>query len=468
MLLWRCGLAVDSSVDSGVSCMNIFSRMFLFSTFLLWGCGPEHDKGSELKKARTTAKLFDVMDYSPYRHGQAPGGAEPTLSEIREDLALIKQISPEIRIYGMGPVADNILLAAKELGLGVHLGAWLSYDGRAGMSTADLEDMSASMTPANREQINWLLAAVTKDSQKTLIKSLIVGSETQYRREMSDERLADHLRFVRASLKASGLASYEVTTAQIYADYSPTLVENVDYVLYHVHPLWEQVKVEEAAAAVIRSWKDLRSKLQVWDRQGHPGFATKPLVIGETGWATEGQAIGAAVPSEENQYRFLVDLQKQAQAYTQESGEVMSIMYFDAFDEDWKKDEGSVGNSWGLYDIQRQPKLALRKLLGLPEPKPVNPERPEVPSPSPVLPGTKLFGVEVSGGTMTFFVQKAKWADLHYRINGGAQQNIRMQAKGEVLSFELNGLRALDRVSYFFTYESDAVKDSPWTDATAQ
>ncbi len=441
---------------------------------LLTACGQSSPESQELAQNSKKAELFEVVDYSPYRHNQGPGGAEPTAQEIREDLRLLKQVTSEIRVYGMGPLTQTILALAESEGLGVHIGAWLSYDPAAAVAESkptSLSDLKSQMPSANLSQIESLIDTAKQyaqgpESKRQVIRSLIIGSETQYRHEMSDERLVNYISYVRQSLLASGISSYKITSAQIYSTYSPVLAQAVDFVLYHVHPLWEEVPISDAADAVICSWTLMRKQLGQWEQQGYKGLAKKPMVIGETGWATRGNALGQAQPSEDNQLTFLKDLAVKVQTYQKTSGELMHIMYFDAFDEDWKHDEGSVGDSWGLYDINRKPKRALRSLLNLPEDQGANPP----PAPDrikpPVIPASEAFGTKVSDGKLVFFVNQADWVDLHYKINGGAQQNLRMPRINDSFVFELGSLKAQDSVDYFFTIGASQVKDSPWARAT--
>jgi hypothetical protein len=112
----------------------------------------------------------------------------------------------------------------------------------------------------------------------------------------------------------------------------PELAKEVDFILVHIHPYWEAKEAGEAADYVVEKWKELRK-----------AFPDKEIVIGETGWPSAGEAIGDAVPSEENQEKFLsrfLDLAGQNN---------IRYFYFEAFDEKWKdKFEGKVGSHWGI------------------------------------------------------------------------------------------------------------------------
>lgn len=71
---------------------------------------------------------------------------------------------------------------------------------------------------------------------------------------------------------------------------------------------------------------------------------------------------------------------------------------------------------------------------------------------------TELYGVEAAGAeNIAFFVNTSAWADVHYVVNGGVQQNIRMTQTGTSNVFTASGINSGDSVEYFFTYwDTDA------------
>jgi len=84
--------------------------------------------------------------------------------------------------------------------------------------------------------------------------------------------------------------------------------------------------------------------------------------------------------------------------------------------------------------------------------------------------GCSLFGLTVTGGSsIEFFVNTSAWADVHYRINGGAQQNLRMAQSGGVNTYNVSGLAPGDVVTYFFTYwnaSDNSAVDTAWATYT--
>ena len=72
-------------------------------------------------------------------------------------------------------------------------------------------------------------------------------------------------------------------------------------------------------------------------------------------------------------------------------------------------------------------------------------------------------GMEYAGSdTATAYVNDSSWTDIHYSVNGGGQQNVRMTQNGEKATYTIHGLNAGDSVKYWFTHcnTSGYVKDT--------
>ncbi|CAM4006031.1 glycoside hydrolase family 16 protein [Pseudoalteromonas byunsanensis] len=63
------------------------------------------------------------------------------------------------------------------------------------------------------------------------------------------------------------------------------------------------------------------------------------------------------------------------------------------------------------------------------------------------------FGIsQLSTKSIRFYVNSNQWADVHYQINGGVQQNVRMNMNSGQNELVINGLNIGDEISYWFTY----------------
>jgi hypothetical protein len=59
---------------------------------------------------------------------------------------------------------------------------------------------------------------------------------------------------------------------------------------------------------------------------------------------------------------------------------------------------------------------------------------------------------QTSSTTLQFTTTTGSWADVHYIVNNGAQQNVRMRLDGTTNTYTAGGLKIGDVVKYSFTY----------------
>jgi len=73
-----------------------------------------------------------------------------------------------------------------------------------------------------------------------------------------------------------------------------------------------------------------------------------------------------------------------------------------------------------------------------------------------------------SGSSVKFFVNGAAWADIHFKVNGGAQQNVRMIHNADNSNtYDLGSLPAGARVSYSYTIGlAQGAQDTAWAEFT--
>ena len=75
----------------------------------------------------------------------------------------------------------------------------------------------------------------------------------------------------------------------------------------------------------------------------------------------------------------------------------------------------------------------------------------------------------LSCSQVQYWANGVGWADLHYTVNGGGQQNVRMIQSGTSATYTVSGLSSGATVRYFFTYVpagSSAAVDTAWTSMT--
>ncbi len=289
-----------------------------------------------------TAKPMSVVAYSPYRDGQAPGGAQPSKEDVKADLMMLKPYVDGVRVYGTDGANSYIPALCDELGIDLHIGAWI--DGIA----SDEPNVHA-------------LATVVKENHAS-IKTAIVGNEVLARSAknlMTEEKLLALINIFKADIGA-GAHTYKLAAADTYPQWMlmrPNLAAAVDVVIWHTYGWWSGVDVANAYPLISSRYDDML--------KAYPG---KSLILGETGWPSAIDHMSTdktttAVGSEANQTKFysdaLVGMRKRN----------LPMWMFSSIDEKWKgtSGEGEVGAHWGIWDSARQPKAAVAAIVALPK-----------------------------------------------------------------------------------------------------
>ncbi len=289
-----------------------------------------------------TAKPMSVVAYSPYRDGQAPGGAQPTKEDVKADLMMLKPYVDGVRVYGTDGANAYVPALCDELGIDLHIGAWI--DGIA----SDEPNVHA-------------LATIVKENHPS-IKTAIVGNEVLARSAknlMTEEKLLALINTFKADIGA-GAHTYRVAAADTYPQWMmmrPNLAAAVDVVIWHTYGWWSGVEVATAYPLVSKRYDDMLA--------AYPG---KPMILGETGWPSAVDHMSTdktttAVGSEANQTKFYTD------ALVGMRKRNLPMWMFSSIDEKWKatSGEGEVGAHWGIWDSARQPKAAVAAIVALPK-----------------------------------------------------------------------------------------------------
>jgi exo-beta-1,3-glucanase (GH17 family) len=264
------------------------------------------------------AKL-QCVSYAPFRNGQTPliPSTLITAEQVEQDLAQLAKVTDCIRTYSIENGQDIIAGIAKRFGLKVIQGIWLS-----------------SNRFKNLNQISTVVR-LTREYPDT-ISAVVVGNEVLLRGEMTEGDLAAIIRSVKSQL------TVPVTYADVWEYWKKNreIADTVDFITIHILPYWEDVPIRAKFAAdhVDSIRKDMAAN-----------FPGKEILIGETGWPSEGRMREGALPSRTNQARVVSEILARA---TQENFRVNLI---EAYDQPWKRQlEGTVGGYWGLFDSVRR------------------------------------------------------------------------------------------------------------------
>ncbi len=264
------------------------------------------------------AKLLCVS-YAPFREGQTPLVTTTQIApeQIAQDLAQLAKISDCVRTYSIENGLDQVPALAAKVGLKVIQGIWLG-----------------SNRLKNLAQISTVVR-LTKE-YPGVITAVVVGNEVLLRGEMTTSDLAATIRSVKSQV------SLPITYADVWEYWlrNREIYEAVDFVTIHILPYWEDfpIRAKYAAAHV----DAIRKRMAV-------AFPGKEILVGETGWPSQGRMREGALPSRTNQARVVSEILGLAKQ------ENFRVNLIEAYDQPWKRQlEGTVGGYWGLIDsVQR-------------------------------------------------------------------------------------------------------------------
>ena len=295
----------------------------------------------------------NAICYSGYRDGQNPGEKTyPSHAEILEDLLILQKHWRLLRLYDCSPHADRVLQVIAEhtlpfqVMLGAYLGAEMNNFGCPWGGTYTEEQLAAS-TRENAAELQRLVALANRYPETVF--AVAVGNEATV--DWTDHlvpvpHMIDYVRRVKTAVKQP------VTFCENYVPWQGKLrdlVAELDFISLHTYPIWEYKNIHEA---LDYTNDNLASVAKL--------YPYKPIVITEAGWCTHSNGRGMhaehAVPELQATYhQQLMDWTRAAE---------LLCFFFEAFDEPWKgsADPLEPEKHWGLFTVDRRPKLAVRSL----------------------------------------------------------------------------------------------------------
>ena len=260
------------------------------------------------------AKL-QCVSYAPFRGQQSP--LDPTThipaSQIEEDLTQLAKITDCVRTYSIENGLDQVPGVAAKVGLKVIQGIWLGSNRLKNLAQVAIAVRLAKEFPE-------------------VVTALVVGNEVLLRGEMTSSDLAAIIRSVKSQV------SVPVTYADVWEYWlkNREIYDAVDFVTIHILPYWEDLPIRAKFAAT--HVNAIRQRMAV-------AFPGKEILIGETGWPSEGRMRDGALPSRTNQARVVSEILSMAKQ------EGFRVNLIEAYDQPWKRQiEGTVGGYWGFID----------------------------------------------------------------------------------------------------------------------
>ena len=230
--------------------------------------GPDYTKASNKDLLALYNKYLNNglhgLCFSSYLDGQGPGSII-SKEQIRNRIEIIKPYTKWVRTFSCTDGGEFIPAIAKENGLKVMAGAWLSDD----------KDL-------NEEEITNLIK-VAKEGHVDLVA---VGNEVLYRQELTEQELLDYIYRVKEQLP-----DMEVGYADAYYEFSnrPAITEACDVIFANCYPFWEGCHIDYSLLY-------LKSMYQ----KALNAANGKKVIISETGWPNRGSSFEASETSLEN------------------------------------------------------------------------------------------------------------------------------------------------------------------------
>ncbi len=289
-----------------------FTLLLCLFIFFQGGCdgGGSGGQSDGEPPALPTYQLYG-LNFSPFEGSQDPNlGAVVSADQIERRMEIIAPYTEWIRTFGCTGGLEHAGRIAHSLQLKAAVGAWISADPAA--NEAELESLIREAGSGN-------------------VDLAIIGSEVLYRGDLGSADLISYIRRFRAQVP-----DVPVATADVYSSLleNPAVMAECDVILANFYPYWEGVDVNDAMAWLHERYELVRAV-----------SGDKEVIVSETGWPSEGNTLGDAVPGPENAARFFKNFVSWARA------EGVNYFYFESFDEPWKAAyEGPQGAHWGVWD----------------------------------------------------------------------------------------------------------------------
>lgn len=272
-----------------------------------------------------TAKIACVS-YAPFRlKGETPFDLNAFVppERIEADLKALSERFDCVRTYSMSQGLGAVPDIAGRYGMKVLMGIWLGRD-----------------PVANEREVKLGIEAARRDHDS--LRGIVVGNEVLLRGELSEKALASYI------ARVNDATDVPVTYADVWEFWQkhPALAKVTDYLTIHILPYWEDEPV--APEDAVRHVADVYQKMK-------GEFPGKQIMIGETGWPSQGRTRRHASASLVNEARYMREFLNYAATVD------MPYNVIEAFDQPWKRDlEGTVGGYWGIFDVDAKPKFAMR------------------------------------------------------------------------------------------------------------
>ena len=351
---------------------------------------------------KPASELLGNPDYPAISYGGYRGRSrseQPTLAQLKEDMRLLHAMGIRfLRTYNVQlPHAGNVVKAIHELKqeepdfeMYLMLGAWIDCEG----AWTDAPNHAEQDLEGNRAEIDRAVALARQ--YPDIVKVIAVGNEAMVHWAASYFvapgvilQWVNHLQ----ELKSDGTlpADLWITSSDNFASWGgggeeyhnadlEALVHAVDYVSMHTYPFhdthynpvfWSVDSLNVDSSSISSEVERAMARALAYSQTQYAQVVayvqgideTKPVHIGETGWASVSDGFygpeGSRAADELKQALFYHGMRE----WTQKAG--ISCFYFEAFNEPWKSSANPTDseNHFGLFKVDGEAKHALWPLV---------------------------------------------------------------------------------------------------------
>lgn len=354
--------------------------------------------GSNLSAAAILGKPgYTAISFGGYRHSSRD--TVPTIAELKEDLAILQAMGIKVlRTYNTQEFGEtaNLLEAIKQMKdadptfeMYVMLGAWINCKDAFSANP----DHTQENVEKNKAEIDTAVSMA--NAYPDIVKVIAVGNEAMvhwaasyyvepgiilkwvnYLRQLRDDKKLPVDTWITSS---DNFASWGGGDSSYFKPELDSLIKAVDYVSMHTYPFhdshynpvyWhvpasEQLlsATQQINAAMERAAMYAKTQYQSVQAYLQRIGVSKPIHIGETGWASvDTHLYGTAGSKAADEYKQKL-YYDHMRSWTDSAG--IACFFFEAFDEPWKDARNVTGaeNHFGLININSEAKYAVWSLV---------------------------------------------------------------------------------------------------------
>lgn len=380
---------------------NMHFKQLLFLCVLclsLFSC--KSNQQNEVNMEKTMQSILGDPNYV----GMSFGGyrantreVQPSVEELKEDLKILNAIGVKvIRTYNVHlPHAENTLKAIRilknenpEFEMYVMLGAWIDCKN----AWTDFNPIHNEESERNAVEINK--AVELSNEYSDIVKAISVGNEAMvkwatayYVEPHIILKWVNHLQELKTNnelnpsvwiTSSDNFASWGGGDTSYHVEALNQLIHAVDFISVHTYPMhdthynpifWglkesekEWTKQEKIDVVMKRAVAYTKSQYEAVKKYVENQGVTKPIHIGETGWASVSNQFYGEFGSRACDEYKAGKYYELIREWTKE--EHLTCFYFEAFDEPWKDPINLNGseNFFGLFTVEGNAKYALWNL----------------------------------------------------------------------------------------------------------